>query len=62
MKIETLRFPNNAMIADFISTQEVGGLIVNSAERSVTGVLSDAMIAIARKNYGAYFTSERNLS
>jgi hypothetical protein len=62
MKIETLHFPSNAMIADFIAAHEVGGLIVNSAEHSVMGVLPNAVIAIACRNYGAYFKSEPNLS
>jgi hypothetical protein len=62
MKAETLHFPSNAMIADFIAVQEVGGLIINSAERTVTGVLPDAVIALACRNYGAYFKSELTLS
>jgi len=59
MKQVVLIFPSTGSIADFISLNQVKGVLVDSVAQTLSAVLSDEEIAIACTHYGAELGSTK---
>lgn len=53
MKEVTLTFRDNNSIAEFILTNKVGKVVVNSALHTISGPLPDDLVVLALTRYGA---------
>jgi len=53
MKKVTLLFPDSITLADFVLTHQIRGAAVHSCEQKLEAALSEKLLAIATKEYGA---------
>jgi hypothetical protein len=64
MLVETsvLYFPDTETLGDFLIENNVGQVMVNTLEHSVTGELSEQLVMLARIQYDAYAESKLLIS